>query len=158
MIKTIEEVLLIDFTKSAVVIVGNPASGKTYLANKILNHGNCKHKNIYHTDDYIRYGWVDSMYRLLKDVISDDNPKIIEGVQGFRLLRKGSDELSFCPDYVIYLKSSEDKLRKVYGIRGDNDKINGALKLCKANSTVWSKYIANSDKLPTIIEIDNNWD
>jgi len=72
-----------------VVIVGLPGVGKTTFLNKARERGEYKGYSEYHTDDFIEYGFEQSLYRMIDKMIMDKNPnKVIEGVQGFRFLRK----------------------------------------------------------------------
>lgn len=102
----------VDIDHKNVVIIGWPASGKTYLS-KLLQHDNPGHK-IFHTDDYIHHGYEQSLYALLKDVLKHNGPLIVEGVQGYRLLRKGAEMNCFYPDIVIELEISEALMYKTY--------------------------------------------
>ena len=69
-----------------IIIIGSPASGKTTLSLKLLEKG----FKIIHTDDYMQYGFKDSLYKLLEDIQKLNLKNIvIEGILGYRLLRKG---------------------------------------------------------------------
>src|SRR5690606_18231688 len=77
-----------DFEGKNVLIIGYPGSGKTHLFNLIPK---TDHKFI-RTDDYISFGFEQSLYECLKDITdiqSTGRNTFIEGVQGYRLLRKG---------------------------------------------------------------------
>ena len=72
------------------VIIGAPASGKTYFADE-LKRANSRHK-LFRTDDYMNYGFKEALPMLLMDIATHvkkyKNDKfIIEGVTGYRLLR-----------------------------------------------------------------------
>jgi dephospho-CoA kinase len=97
------------------VILGLPASGKTEFVKRLKQ--NSMEKFI-HTDDYInenRDNFEDSLYDLMRDLASIKNHNIVvEGVQGYRLLRKGLQEQSFFPDEVITCICDESIRRERY--------------------------------------------
>lgn len=102
----------IDIGKKSVVIIGWPASGKTYVSNQLWKD-NPDH-NMFHTDDYMHHGFVDALYALLKDIKKSKKPVIVEGMQGYRLLRKGVELDCFYPDIVIELEITEKRMLQTY--------------------------------------------
>ena len=129
--KTLSEVLEMDFSGKVVVVIGRPASGKTTVS-ELLAEKNPLLK-LWHTDDYIPYGGVEGLYQMMTELEADgyNNPAIIEGVGGYRLLRKGVELGIFSPDVVIELVVTDAQVERVYKserIFGKLDKMPGFVK------------------------------
>jgi len=95
------------------VIIGLPASGKTWLANKLATNLNLP---VYHADDYLNHGFENSMYMMQED-IETNNPDahIVEGVAAYRLLRKAAQGVfDYNPDLIIIVNRAEEVRRSVY--------------------------------------------
>lgn len=140
----------------AVVIIGAPGSGKTYITSE-LAEANPNHIVI-HTDDYIVFWYEQSLYKLLEDLTSEKykgKKLIIEWVGAYRLLRKWVETDSFYPDCVIEVQTTETRLREVYESRGkEPDKV---FIMQKGNETVLTKYKALENKHPPVwLYYDNN--
>ncbi len=120
-IQPITSALEIDITGKNVLIIGCPASGKSYLG--MLLAGMNPGHDLIHTDDYMPLGYEPALYAILEHLQARDGskPTIIEGVQGYRLLRKGVQLDSYYPDIVIELSISEDLMHRTY-IRERNEK------------------------------------
>ncbi len=83
-----------------VVILGLPGAGKTTLAEHLKKLH--KEYKVYHSDKFIdRYGFYPGLYKMMEKLVIDPRPKIIEGVLGPRLLRKGYQRNNFEADLVI---------------------------------------------------------
>lgn len=149
------ELLTHDFTGKNIVIIGNPATGKTMLARLIADRiGMYAAWKIVHTDDYIKEGEKDGYKQALYDMISDLQkihiPLIIEGVQGYRLLRKGVEGWEgwhFYPDIVIELTATDEQVKRVYerermfDKRRSSEKVLGSLAgFNKMHQTILAKY------------------
>jgi hypothetical protein len=116
--KSIEDVIKLDIEQKNVLIIGCPASGKTYLSSKF----NTEHLKI-HTDDYLIFGWRQGMYEALKAIKAANTFTLVEGVHGYRLLRKGVELDCYYPDVVIQLIISEERMMKTYINERDRNKI-----------------------------------
>lgn len=82
-----------------IVVVGFPKTGKTSISKKIFNN-----REIVHTDDFIdKCNW-SLAPKVIIESVADKEIFIIEGIQGFRVLRKGNRENIFKADCVIFLK------------------------------------------------------
>ena len=91
----------INISGKNILIIGKPASGKTFLANKLAEENPSHH--VIHTDDYQKYGYERALYVLLSELPTITKPTIIEGVLGYRLLRKGAQTGVYKPDIVVLL-------------------------------------------------------
>jgi energy-coupling factor transporter ATP-binding protein EcfA2 len=138
-----------------VVIIGQPASGKTHLANLLKGET----QKLYHTDDYIKFGYEQSIYALLDDLNKENKQdRIIEGVGCYRLLRKGVETGRFFPKLVINMVISESRAKHTYSTERDISKYKGVETMIKGNNTVLGKYILmDNPHTPIIINCLNNW-
>jgi uridine kinase len=66
---------MINENENTIVIIGAPASGKTTLANQLKEQ--YPDYSVYHSDDYIKYGYAESLYVMMDDIAKDPNPKQI---------------------------------------------------------------------------------
>lgn len=138
-----------------VLIIGCPASGKTYLSNIIKSD---EHQ-IFHTDDYIKYGYVESMYKCLDDVLKCEKSTIVEGVQGYRMLRKGVELNNYYPDIVIELKITEKQMLNVYKNERDPRKIKYLKGFNKMHDKILHEYKSMFNiKIPEWITINNDYE
>lgn len=140
-----------------VLIIGCPASGKTYLANYLKKSHGKTHK-FFHTDDYMAYGYKESLYVLMNDLMKVRQPTIIEGIQGYRLLRKGVELDSYFPDIVIELKISEATMLRTYRTERQGKKIESLLGFNKTHDKILSDYFAMTNyKKPEWIKLENEY-
>lgn len=98
---------MIEQNENIVVIIGDPATGKTHLS----NHLQIKYPDyrVIHTDDYMHHGFQKSLYMMMDDIAHSPNKKmIIEGIQTARLLRKGIQMQNFYPDLIIEATAPPD--------------------------------------------------
>lgn len=125
-------------TDNKIVIIGLAASGKTTLSEEIANM--CPSHNLIHSDDYIHFGFEASLYKMISDIKRlGEEPMIVEGVQGFRLLRKGLENRDFFPDLVINCICDPAERFKRYAAReGNNGKDPSSFD--KTLYTIWQKY------------------
>ena len=150
---TIEQVLKMDIEQKNVLIIGCPASGKTYLLNKF----NTANKKI-HTDDYISYGYENSMYKILDYLKATEEKTIVEGIQGYRLLRKGVQLDCYYPNVVIQLIISEQQMRKTYLNERDVKKIKYLKGFNKMHDKILNDYfLLKNNYKPEWFQIENNY-
>lgn len=110
----------VDFLKGCkvVVVIGLPASGKTTVALH-LHEDVLPGHTLYQTDDYIDFGYEQSLYAMLKEMEYDKNPlKLVEGVQGFRFLRKNVETMTYKVDAVVIVDCKPEERAKRYAARG----------------------------------------
>lgn len=141
-----------------VVILGGPASGKSFLAWQLMGSESHEHVS---TDYYMTHGFEQSLYMLLDDIKYEaiPTPHIIEGVIGARLIRKGAEWGTYYPDVIIELRVSDDRLEREYVKRGE-DKLKGARAMTKSIDTILNAYRSMpvpSDKKPIWITINNEY-
>lgn len=115
-----------------VVIIGAPASGKTTLAKTLEQHF-----EVIHTDDYSGFGYDKTLYSLMEDLDREDG-WIVEGVLGYRLLRK-LRQIGQDVDLIIECERSLADIEEVYR-RERNADFNRVKGMIKANDTVYQEY------------------
>lgn len=127
-------------TAKVVVVIGLPGSGKTTVAQDLHGHILSEH-SLYQTDDYIDFGYEQSLYAMLKEMQYDKNPlKLIEGVQGFRFLRKNVETQAYKVDAVVIVDCSPEERAKRYAQRG---KGNLPTSFDRNLETVFKSYLNN---------------
>jgi len=120
--------------KGNVVIIGYAATGKTTFANSLKFNG-----SLYHTDDYLKHGSVESLYVLMEDLKKDKNGlKVIEGIGGYRLLRKGLQLQNFYADLIIIVEASKEVRYDRIKERGKN--IQATFNLDNVCRKIWNDY------------------
>lgn len=139
--KTIQQVLQMDIEHKNVLIIGCPASGKTYLSNKFQT----SHKK-FHTDDYMKFGYEQSMYKVLEDIKKSNEYTLVEGIQGYRLLRKGVQLDCYHPEIVIELIISDHKMLDIYRNERDEKKIKYLKGFNKMHEKIINDYFILSKK------------
>jgi len=138
-----------------IVIVGFPTTGKTTLCNGL----SFKDSRVWHTDDLIEdHGFEEALYVLMPQVIRDPSKiKIVEGIQGYRLLRKGLELKTFYANVVIEcIASKEERARRIVD-RGKD--VNKTFSLDKTCWKIWNDYLellksVPISKQPTILRWD----
>ena len=135
------QILTICEKSPIVVVCGFTKSGKITIARKISNH---LKRRLFISDDYTIYGPQEAMYVLLKDIVYETNrkhPFIVEGVQCFRLLRKGIQLNNFFPDLIIKTKCNEETIRYFYQKDNESEKTENAIKYNKGLDKIWNDYL-----------------
>lgn len=144
---------MIETNENTIVIVGAPASGKTTIADQLAK--DYPDYKVYHTDDYISHGFVESLYKLMEDLAADQNKKqIIEGIQAARLLRKGVELGTFHADLVITVDTMQtEKLRRYAARTGNANPYPYATE--KAIKKVFDDYLSTVQRKPRFLEFTN---
>lgn len=146
----------VDIGTKNVLIIGIPAAGKTYLS-KLLAKDNPDHRLI-HTDDYIKFGFKESLYKLLMDLGGINQPTIIEGMLGYRLLRKGLELDCYCPDMVIEVEISKALFHRTYECERLGKDIGAVNAFIKAQQKILLEYQTTyNSKPPEWIKLKNNY-
>lgn len=158
---TITEALKTPITGLNVMVIGLPASGKTFFAGW-LSLNNPAHK-LYHTDDYLQsFDGEKAMYAALEDVtamIKIGQNTIIEGVAGYRMLRKGAQLQTYFPDIVFEIVAPQKQRERVYQQERSERTFTNVQKFDKALTTVLNDYkkIVPDLDFPTWIQVSNQF-
>lgn len=174
---TLTELLDRDFTGENVLIIGCPASGKSTIMQMIHDRQKIGHF-IFHSDDYMHHGYEQSLYALIDDYKKlrseldgssehplpldaySKHPIFIEGILGYRLLRKGVELDCYYPDVVIELLITDERMEQTYNESRDPEKLKGARSQTKACATILGKYkemFIPDGKYPEWIQINNDY-
>lgn len=116
----LHDILEQSYFNKNVIIIGRPASGKTFLSKALSPM--YPHHHIIHTDDYKDFSEPVAIQALIEDAY-ENRPCIIEGVLGYGLLLEGAREQSYKPDIVITCDISAGKQREIYLAERDVSKI-----------------------------------
>lgn len=144
-----------DIKGKNILIIGCPASGKTFLSDLFKS----SEHQVFHTDDYIKHGFYESMYKCLSDVIECEKLTIVEGVQGYRMLRKGIELNNYYPDIVIELKITEERMLLTYSNERNPKKIKYLKGFNKMHDKILFDYkTMNNKNKPEWIVINNDYD
>lgn len=150
---TIEEIIKLDIEGKDVLIIGCPASGKSYLLKQIPTTTHLKIS----TDDYMNFGYEQSMYEVMKDIKASVINTLVEGIQGYRLLRKGIQLDCYYPDIVIELIISEQQMLDTYKHERDDKKIRYLKGFNKMHDKIITDYFALENKQkPEWFKVTNN--
>lgn len=152
---SIEEIISMDITGKNVLIIGCPASGKTWLSKKMAKSTH----TVIHTDDYLSYGYQAGMYCALDAANMSEKPTIVEGVQGYRMLRKGCEYSSYYPDIVIELQISNSRMMQTYRNERDAKKIKYLQQFNETHAKILNDYRGTcpKDKKPEWITFFNQY-
>jgi hypothetical protein len=160
---TVTEALKTPIIGLNVMVIGLPASGKTFFAGW-LSLNNPAHK-LYRTDDYLQgFGGEKAMYATLFDVTGSiliGQKTIVEGVAGYRMLRKGVQLETYFPDIVFELVAPTEQRERVYQQERKDKSFSNVERFDKALTTVLNDYnelIENYPlRSPTWIRVQNEY-
>ena len=135
------------------IIAWHPATGKTTLANKVREQ--LRDHEIFHTDNYMEYGYKESLYKLIEDLtsrlwdfIDDEEPAIIvEWVMGARLMRKLQElNQDSSVSMYVYLRGTPRLIKETYERERPGKNIDTLMSAVKGLDTV----DASIDKTPNV--------
>lgn len=131
-------------TANVVIIIGPPDGGKSYLTDQLaLEYPDHK---VYHTDDYISWGWDQAIDAIIFDIERDNAEKIIvEGVQGYRLLRKWAENPQYNKRADLVIVAEREP-------KPENKRASEHMQ--KGLDTTWSDWHQKKDYEPKIIYVD----
>lgn len=113
---------------SHILIIGSVKSGKVTIARKLASELD---RILLISDDYIeRYGQNDALNYLeqeMNDYYYSATPIIVEGILGFRLLRRMIKNGYHLPDMVIKTECSEETIRYFYNKENPEKNINSVI-------------------------------
>lgn len=124
-----------------ILVIGYPGSGKSYIVDQIPK---TPHTFI-RTDDYINHGFEESIYRILDDIYISHEGNVntfVEGVQGYRLLRKGLQTNTYYPDIIIEVRRDWGKIEELYRNERGIDKLKGAKGMVKSCDKILNEYLS----------------
>ena len=142
--------------KHRIIIYGHAKSGKILIARSLAEK--LKRKLII-TDDYMEYGFKQSMY-VIKDLIEETKePLIIEGVQTPRLLRKGLEYNDFYCDMIIHLECNKQSIEQAYIKDNEEHKLSKVYTFNEMLDNIFEEWYQNMsiDKMPLIIKLNTSF-
>ncbi len=128
---------------STVVIIGPPGSGKTTVGLLLAESSGLP---LYSTDRYLSDGHIKALYTVMQMV--GDEGWIVEGMIGYRLLRKRRQLGMPPPDIVIHLSASDEQIERICKERNTN--VNRMRGFIKAHESVLTDYYALDGAEPDI--------
>lgn len=151
----LQEILSIPIEGKTVCILGNPACGKTFLANSLYDK---KHTMI-HTDTYMGYDFKTQLYMLLDDITDkyEGQRLIIEGVLVPRLLRKGSELGTFYPDLIIECSMPLYVQETIYREQRPEKDYQAVKKMNTGLQSILNEYFFNTEARPEYLIWTNNY-
>lgn len=81
-----------------------------------------------------------SIYKVIDEMRHLKGPFLIEGIGGYRLLRKLAQMEIFTPDLIIDVQRSMDDIAKTYVLERPDKDWKKVLAMVKANKTVFNQY------------------
>lgn len=156
---SLEELLSTDLSGKEIVIIGKPASGKTYIATLIAQRYG---QHLISTDNYIDSGFEQSLYELIEDIKPRTVPIVVEGMLGYRLLRKGlqEPETQFQPQIVIEVEITTKRQQEIYHNQRDPKKLKYMQSFAKSCMTVYNEYhrlLESAEFKPVFITVENDY-
>ena len=130
---------------STVVVIGPPGSGKSYVAHVLAENSGLP---VYCTDKFLGDGHVAALYALMKSL--GDTGWIVDGMIGYRFLRKRKQLRLPAPDIVIQLDASDEQIERAYAARGKPCNIKVLRNFCAAHDKVLDDYLLLDGEEPRI--------
>lgn len=142
------EILSWIFEHNKIVIIGYPDSGKSAFFKEIVTRPEAKEYFVFQTDSYKEiYEYKEQLYKII-DLLKDKEKYIIEGIMGYRFIRKlAQPDFSISsyiePDLIIICKTDRKPQDKHLSMRKGLDKI-------------WNDYLElGKNYKPKIIKYEN---
>lgn len=118
-----------------VVIIGPPGSGKTLVGNVLAETSGLP---LYSTDRFLGDGHVRALYTVME--MCGDSGWIVEGMIGYRMLRKRKQLKLPAPDIVIQLDATDEQIEQSYEDRGLHCPLSHVKRFCAAHDSVLADY------------------
>lgn len=128
-----------------VVIIGPPGSGKSHVATVLAESSELP---VYRTDKFLNDGHVQALYAVME--AAGDDGYIIEGMVGYRLLRKLKQLDLPAPDIVIQLEADDYMIEESYAKRNKVCNMKRLRAFCKAHEKVMEDYYQLDGEEPKI--------
>ena len=121
-----------------IFVIGSTKTGKVTIARKLAKELN---RDLLISDDYTeRYGHdgaLDALERDMNDYYYSTMPVIVEGILGFRLLRRMAKNGYHHPDLIIKTECNDETISHFYNKDGEQDKLKRAFGF---NQGIWKIY------------------
>jgi adenylate kinase family enzyme len=127
------------------VVIGPPGSGKTHVGQTLAESSGLP---LYSTDRFMSDLHLTAMYALME--LTGDRGWIVEGMIGYRLLRKRQQFGMPPPDIVIQLDATEKQISKSYWARGQLCDVQRIKRFCRAHEAMLHDYFTLDADLPKI--------
>lgn len=154
---TIQEVLKLDLGKKHILILGEPASGKTHVS-KIIDANDWY---TVHTDNYIGFGIERGLEAIIEDsALTHNKPfSLVEGCGGYDLLLEGHKSGRYIPDIIIDVQISKAKQREIYMRERNKSKIKRMEWVRQKHMQImneWHRLTENTER-PIIYQLNNEF-
>lgn len=162
-----EQTLFLTPEDKNIVIIGYAATGKSFFADMLMSLGINKYDyKLIRSDDYQNKGFQQSLYVMMSHIqhmrLNGQERFIVEGIQGYRLLRKGLEEQTFFADVVFLMKADKATRHKRYLNRKDSIQKMGYLDgFDSMLNKVWLDYLnmvlqqqKTLKKIPRLVEVN----
>lgn len=150
------EILSLPISSKQVLIIGMPASGKTWLAKQL----DPSDLDTVHTDDFIRYSEIAAIHGIEEDAhMRYGKPfNIVEGCFGYQLLLAGAQRKTYMPDIIIDLSISRAAQRIIYLRERDPDKLKHLKRFHEMNTKLFQEWAKMATHDTHIIPFTNQYE
>lgn len=131
--------------ESSVVIIGPPGSGKTTVGGLLAENSGLP---LYSTDEFLCNGEVQALYKIMQAV--GDVGFILEGMIGYRWLRKRKQLKLPAPDIVIELDATDEQITQAYKKRNSKVSLQKIKTFCKGHRKVLDDYLLLDGDMPKV--------
>lgn len=149
---------IVDYCRplSVILIIGFTKSGKVTIAKELSRQ--LDNRKLFISDEYItNWGHDEALGRLEEDINEsyyDSDPIIIEGILGFRLLRRMVKNGYHLPDMVIKTECSKETISYFYSVEEPNKNLNSVFGFNSGLESIWNQTLeivhSQNRKLPIL--------
>lgn len=141
---------------SVILIIGYTKSGKVTIAKELSKQ--LDNRKLFISDDYIKdWGHDDALNRLEEDINESyysSDPIIIEGILGFRLLRRMSKNGYHLPDMVIKTECNKETISYFYSIEEPGKNLNSVFGFNQGLEKIYNEVVyfleSQGKKIPVL--------
>jgi len=130
---------------ATIIVIGPPGSGKTHVGTLLAEESGLP---LYSTDEFLSNGHVAALYAVMQ--ATGDKGYIIEGMIGYRWLRKQKQLNLPAPDIVVQLEATDREIEESYRKRGKHCNMRHIKRFCAAHEAVLSDYYSLDGGTPNI--------